>query len=153
MLRLIFLVTICLNWTALAVAKELPSFLKETVYSTDPSKCGDVTEDDSLQLSKEGIFGLEFACTFLGFQMDKDADTGEVYLAVAQANCGDDSGINRPDLVTLIHNKGEESVTVQSQNDYVLTELMQMMSARLEKPFNPETDALNYVSREYRICQ
>lgn len=153
MLRMIFLATFCLNLTAIGVAKELPTFLEDAVYSTDPSKCGDVTEDDSLQLSREGIFGFEFACTFQGFQLDRDADTGEVYLAIAQANCGDDTGINRPDLFTLIHDRTENSISVQSQNEYVLTELLQIMSARLEKPFDQENDALNFVSREYRLCQ
>lgn len=135
-----------------ATAKEMPAFLDGKVYSTDPSKCGDVTEDDSLQLSKEGIFGLEFGCTFLGFELDKDQDTGETYLAVARANCGDDSGINRPDNITLIV-QGADTITVQSQNEYIVSQAQILLSQRLPENIQLADEFPNFVSRDYKICK
>jgi hypothetical protein len=138
--------------TSSAIAKEVPAFLESKVYSTDPSKCGDVTEDNSLQLSKEGIFGLEFGCTFLGFELDKDKDTGETYLAIARANCGDDSGINRPDNITLIA-QGDDIITVQSQNEYIVSEAQILLSQRLPENIQLAEEFPSYVSRDYKICK
>ena len=131
-----------------AASQEVPAFLEGKIYSTNPAKCGDVQEDDSLQLSKEGIFGYEFGCTFLGFDMERDSDTGEIYLAVARANCGDDSGINRPDNFTLIAD-ANQSVRVQSQNEFVLSELLYLTNNKQ----NSTPEAVSFVSREYKLCQ
>lgn len=135
-----------------AMALDVPDFLKDKVYSTDPSKCGDATEDDSLQLSKEGVFGLEFGCTFLGFEVEADKDTGQLYLAVARANCGDDSGINRPDSITLIP-QDENTVTVQSQNEYIIAEAQLLLSQRLPENIKLADEFPSYVSRDYKICK
>ncbi len=135
-----------------ALAKDVPLFLKDKVYSTDPTKCGDATEDDSLQLSKEGIFGNEFGCTFLSFKQEADKDTGQIYLAVGHANCGDDSGINRPDNITLIP-QDENTITVQSQNEYIISEAQILLSQRLPEGTKLADSFPDYVSRDYKICK
>ena len=152
MLRVLLstLVFSCLAHTAMA--SDLPLFLKDKVYSTDPSKCGDVTKDDSLQLSKEGVFGVEFGCTFLGFDVEADKDTGKIYIAVARANCGDDSGINRPDNITLIP-QDENTISVQSQNEYIISEAQILLSQRLPENIKLADEYPNYVSRDYKICK
>ncbi len=152
MLRILISSMAILCFANSVLAKEVPVFLEGKVYSTDPSKCGDVTEDDSLQLSKEGIFGLEFGCTFLGFELDKDKDTGETYLAIARANCGDDSGINRPDNITLIA-QGEDTITVQSQNEYIVSEAQILLSQRLPENTQLAEAFPDYVSRDCKICK
>jgi len=134
-----------------ASATEVPDFLKDKVYSTDPSKCGDATEDNSLQLSKEGVFGLEFGCTFLGFDMEIDKDTGKTYLAIGRANCGDDSGVNRPDNITLVV-QSDEMITVQSQNEYLVSEAQLLLAQRLPENIKLADEFPNYVSRDYKIC-
>ena len=135
-----------------AIAKDLPDFLKDKVYSTDPSKCGDVTEDDSLQLSKEGVFGFEFGCAFLGFDVEKDADTGKTYIAVGRANCADDSGINRPDNITLV-DQGEGTISVQSQNEYIISQTRILLAQKLSENIEVAVNSPSYVSREYKICK
>ena len=152
MLR-VLLSTLAVSYLAQpAMALDVPAFLEGKVYSTNPSKCGDVTEDDSLQLSKEGIFGLEFGCTFLGFEVEADKDTGQVYLAIARSNCGDDSGINRPDNFTLIP-QDEETVTVQSQNEYIVSEAQLLLAQRLPENIKLAEEFPNYVSQDYKICK
>ena len=152
MLRVLISLFVVSSFALPAIASEVPAFLDGKVYSTDPSKCGDVTEDDSLQLSKEGIFGLEFGCTFLGFDLDKDKDTGETYLAVGRANCGDDSGINRPDNITLIA-QGENVITVQSQNEYIISEAQLLLSQRLPENIQLADEFPEFISRDYKICK
>lgn len=133
-------------------AKDIPDFLKDKVYSTDTSKCGDSTEDDSLQLSKEGVFGYEFGCTFFGFDMEVDKDTGKTYLAVGRANCGDDSGVNRPDLITLVV-QDETTISVQSQNEYTIAEAQQLISQRLPENVTIADEFPDYISRDYKLCK
>ena len=152
MLRLIFSSLAFSCCAVPALAMDVPEFLKGKVYSTDPSKCGDATEDDSLQLSKEGVFGLEFGCTFLGFDMETDKDTGKTYLAVGRANCGDDSGINRPDNITMIA-QDNETIAVQSQNEYIISEAQILLTQRLPENISLADEFPNYVSRDYKICK
>lgn len=135
-----------------AIAGALPDFLQDKVYSTDTSKCGDSTEDNSLQLSREGVFGVEFGCAFLGFDMDVDKDTGKTYLAVARANCGDDSGINRPDFITLVV-QDEQTISVQSQNEYTISQAQLLLSQRLPENIALQEEIPNYISRDYKICK
>jgi len=152
MLR-IFLSVLAVSCSApFASASDVPDFLKDRVYSTDPSQCGDTTQDTSLQLSREGVFGLEFGCTFLGFDIEKDKDTGRTYLAVGRANCGDDSGINRPDTITMIV-QNETSVTVQSQNEFVISEAQILLSQRLPENITLAGELPNYLSRNYTLCK
>ena len=152
MLRILISSLIFLCICSPSMATELPIFLKDKIYSTDPSKCGDAIEDDSLQLSQEGVFGLEFGCTFLGFDMDTDKDTGKTYLAIGRANCGDDSGINRPDNITMIA-QDDETITVQSQNEYIISEAQLLLSQRLPENISLADEFPNYISRDYKICK
>ncbi|MEL7428441.1 MAG: hypothetical protein AAFN43_00445 [Pseudomonadota bacterium] len=137
-----------------AVAQNIPEFLVGKVYSTDTSQCGDVVdaEGDVLQLSKEGIFGQEFGCTFTGFQFDRDPQTGRVYSVVATANCGDDSGISRPDLMTLSPYEEGGQVVVGSQNEYILGETEIMIAEKLGREF-PERNSYAWVSKTYNLCK
>lgn len=134
------------------MAKDIPDFLVDKVYSTDTSKCGDSTEDNSLQLSKEGVFGFEYGCTFFGFDMDVDKDTGKTYLAIGRANCGDDSGVNRPDLITLVV-QDETTISVQSQNEHTISEAQVLLSQRLPENIKLAAETPNYVSRDYKLCK
>lgn len=152
MLRVLAITLASFSFAPSAMAIDLPEFLKDKIYSTDPSKCGDATQDDSLQLSKEGVFGLEFGCTFLGFDLETDKDTGKTYLAVGRANCGDDSGINRPDKITLIA-QDDETITVQSQNEYIVSEAQLLLSQRLPENIKLADELPNYISRDYKICK
>ncbi|MGI9350296.1 MAG: hypothetical protein ACR2O3_01935 [Rhizobiaceae bacterium] len=133
-------------------AGEVPDFLKDRVFSTDTASCGDVSEGDGLQLTKEGIFGPEFGCTFLGFKEDRDEDTGRLYMVVALANCGDDSGINRPDNITLSPYLEGGQVIVQSQNEYVVSEVEFLIARKLDKEI-PEKSEYAWVSNTYELCE
>lgn len=137
-----------------AFANDVPDFLKGRIFSTDTASCGDVNDSDGdgLQLSKEGIFGPEFSCTFLGFQQDVDLDTGRVWGIVATVNCGDDSGINRPDLITLSPYIEGGQVIVQSQNEYVMSEVEILIAQKLGKEF-PEKSEYAWVSNTYNLCE
>ena len=135
-----------------AVAGEVPDFLKGRVFSTDTASCGDVSEGDGLQLTKEGIFGPEFGCTFLGFEEDRDRETGRLYMVVALANCGDDSGINRPDNITLSPYLEGGQVIVQSQNEYVISEVEYLIAQKLGQEI-PEKSEYSWVSDTYEICE
>jgi len=139
------------SWTV-AQASDVPGFLKGRIFSTDTKSCGDTSEGDGLQLSKEGIYGQEFSCQFLAFQTDADPDTGRIYAVVATANCSDDSGIMRPDLITLSPYIEGGQVIVQSQNEYVLSEVEIMIAQELGKAF-PEKSSFAWVSNTYNICE
>ncbi len=133
-------------------AGDLPEFLKQDVYTTDKKSCGDTDDADGLQLSKEGIFGQEFSCTFVRFDEDADPDTGQLFSVVATANCGDDSGITRPDMITLSPYAEEGQVMVQSQNEYILSEVEIMIALEFGNDV-PEKSGHFWVSNTYNICK
>ena len=135
-----------------ALADDVPDFLKGRVFSTDTRSCGDSSEGDGLQLSREGIYGPEFSCQFVGFKKDADPDTGRIYAIVATANCSDDSGISRPDLITLSPYIEGGQVIVQSQNEYILSEAEIMIAQQLGKDY-PEKSSYAWVSDTYNICE
>ncbi|MEM9329708.1 MAG: hypothetical protein AAGA53_00175 [Pseudomonadota bacterium] len=135
-----------------AFAKDVPEFLKGRVFSTDTASCGDVGEGDGLQLTREGIFGPEFSCTFLGFQTDQDPDTGRIWAVVANANCSDDSGISRPDNIALSPYIEGGEVYVQSQNEYLLSEAEILVAQKLGQEI-PEKSDYAWVSNTYKICE
>ena len=135
-----------------ALAQDVPDFLKGQVYSTDNESCGDNVEGEGLQLTGEGIFGPEFGCTFLGFTEDRDEETGRLNMIVATANCGDDSGINRPDMVTLSPYIEGGQVIVQSQNEYVVSEVEYLIAQKLGREL-PEKSEYAWVSQTYNICK
>ena len=64
----------------------------------------------------------------------------------------DDSGITRPDLISMSHYKDGGQVFVQSQNEYLLGEMEIMVSQQLEKGF-PEKNSFAWVSNTYNICK
>ncbi|MEM9279417.1 MAG: hypothetical protein AAGA76_12650 [Pseudomonadota bacterium] len=152
MLRLIGIVLLGLVSTAPAYARDVPDFLKGRVFSTDTASCGDVSEANGLQLTKEGIFGPEFSCTFLGFQKDADPDTGRLWGIVATANCSDDGGISRPDNMTLSPYIEGGEVYVQSQNEYVISETEIIIAQKLGQEI-PEKSEYAWVSNTYKLCE
>lgn len=137
-----------------AIAQDVPQFLVGKVYSTDVSQCGDIVdaEGDVLQLTKEGIYGQEFSCQFVGFRYDRDRETARIFSVIASANCSDDSGISRPDLITLSPYEEGGQVFVQSQNEYILGETEIMIAQQLGKDF-PEKSSYAWVSSTYNICK
>ena len=140
-------------FSTIAAASDVPDFLEKNMFATDTSKCQETIGHEGLQLSKDGIFGHEIGCRFLGFSQDKDPGTGEIYAVVAQANCGDDSGINRPDLFTLMPDTETKIVRVQSQNEYLISEMEIQISIAMGKTFDTEKHAFAYLSQEYQICK
>ncbi|MDJ0613777.1 MAG: hypothetical protein QNJ29_08860 [Rhizobiaceae bacterium] len=124
------------------------------MYSTDVAQCGDIVDTDgnALQLSGEGIFTEEFSCQFVGFKTDADKDTGRIFGVVATASCSDDSGISRPDLISMSPYEEGGQVIVQSQNEYLLGETEIIVAQQLEKPF-PEKNSYAWVSNTYNLCK
>ena len=103
-------------------AGEVPEFLANgQKYATDVKACtaegGD--ESEALVLSASGIAGYEFGCNFLQFLDVKDDTDGGAYQFLAISVCGDDSGVNRGDMITLTPSI-DDQVLVTSQNDYAL---------------------------------
>lgn len=138
--------------TSIAIAGDAPDFLKGRTFATDVESCSEASDGDGLLLTKQGIFGPEFGCSFLGFKEDRDPDTGRLFLVVATANCGDDSGINRPDMITLSPYIEGGQVIVQSQNEYVISEVEYLVATKLgQEP--PEKSEYAWVSDTYNLCE
>ena len=155
MLARLFLISgVMLSSGTVVFAGEVPTFLDGKLYSTDASQCGDIVDSngDTLQLSREGIYAEEFSCQFVDFKTDVDPQTGRVFGVVATASCSDDSGITRPDLISMSHYEDGGQVFVQSQNEYLLGETEIMIAQQLEKPF-PERNSYAWVSNTYNICK
>ena len=112
-----------------AMAAGVPEFLKGKRYTYSEETC--VGEDElpaeedadittTLEVNEAGIFAYEFGCIFLDF-WPGDTDSDMPFLQTVVASCGDDSGVTRPDLISLVFDTSEpESVTVTSQNEYVM---------------------------------
>jgi|GEM_PF-3106928 len=97
---------------------EAPDFLKHR-YAARPEACAttDEVEKRGLVIADEAISGTEFGCAFLTYTpvvWDENFPPQEY---VVLASCGDDSGITRPDLISIMQ-YGDE-LKVQSQNEYV----------------------------------
>lgn len=155
--QIFFVVSILPFFDSTALAAEpvsgTPELLLKYTFATDPQSCVEISETDGLQLDQSGIWGLEFGCKFLDFVADKDPDTGEVNVYVARVNCGDDSGINRPDMITLIFQSDPRKAIVQSQNEFVTSEAVRMSGyVNGSKSETPE-ELAGYVSREYALCE
>lgn len=144
-----------------ALAQDMPSvpdFLQDGArFARDLSACADGGDEGpdgverTLQVTEQGLFGYEIGCSFLRFLPDVDRETGEAFLWIATAACGDDSGINRPDSFALIFNDFSNTLTVQSQNEYVVAETL----FHLPQTDAAETDpyeAASYLSGEYTLC-
>ena len=113
---------------ATVMAAGPPEYLKGKRYFFSENACRyepepDTGEDTSflstLEVNETGIFGYEFGCEFLEF-WPGDAESDTPFIQTVLASCGDDSGITRPDVISLVFNTEEPSVTVQSQNEYVM---------------------------------
>ncbi len=137
-----------------ALAADVPRFLQGKVYSTNASQCGDTVNanPDTLQLSKEGIYGEEYSCQFLEFKTESDPSSGRIYSVVAIATCSDDSGITRPDLISMSPYEEGGQVIVQSQNEYIKGEMELMIAQQPGKDF-PEKNSHAWVSDTYNICK
>ncbi|MGD1935348.1 MAG: hypothetical protein ACFB0Z_12725 [Candidatus Phaeomarinobacter sp.] len=103
---------------AVAETTTAPDFLKHK-YAANPEACAksDAVEKRGLVIADGSISGTEFGCAFLTYTpvvWDKDFPPQEY---VVLASCGDDSGITRPDHLSII-NYGDK-LQVQSQNEYV----------------------------------
>lgn len=110
-----------------AVAADTPDFLKDK-YASDPAACkaGDGAEESgALTLDKDGFSGTEFTCSFLDFW--NELQDGKVVGHVALMSCGDDSGVTRPDFVTIVPEE-DGTLRVQSQNEYLITESSAMVA-------------------------
>lgn len=112
-------------------------FLKGQRFTYSENACKgepepEVTDDlailSTLEVNEAGVFGYEFGCEFLQFLPGGDSPYQTVI-----ASCGDDSGITRPDMITLLYSEEPQSVTVQSQNEYVMGQ--------------------TFISRTYPICK
>ena len=133
-------------------ASDVPDFLKGRVFSTEVESCGDSTDGDGLQLTKEGIYGPEFSCQFVAFNTDSDPDTGRIYSVIATANCSDDTGISRADMITLSPYIEGGQVIVQSQIEYIKGEVEIMIAEKLGQAY-PEQPGYNWVSDTYNLCE
>ncbi|MCB1464765.1 MAG: hypothetical protein KDJ90_20660 [Nitratireductor sp.] len=110
--------------STLAHADAIPSFLSDgQKYVTDIKACTAevVEETDILQLTKDGVFGYEYGCNFVQFMDVRDVGDGKVYQYLAISACGDDSGVTRPDMFTMMPSD-EGRLYITSQNEY-LTQL------------------------------
>jgi len=95
----------------------MPDFLKHT-YAANAAACDSTGHEKAGLAIKDGLIsGTEFGCAFLTYTpvvWDPDYPPSEY---VVLASCGDDSGITRPDLISIIHSG--DTLRVQSQNEYV----------------------------------
>ncbi len=114
---------------AIGLAQELPQYLASgKTFSSDWRACVGFVDGNapvcSYTLYRSGNYGYEFSCIFVDFKPVIDASgTGEVWGHIATANCGDDSGVSRPDVFILSFY--ENQITVTSQNDYLYDLLRQ----------------------------
>ena len=154
--RKLALVALCTSLAAPAFAGELPAFLKDKKYATDAIACSaDHGENEvgALAIDKAGIFGYEFGCTFLEFWHHSDAE-GALLDVTALVSCGDDSGITRPDMITIIKDS-DETLRVQSQNEFVQGELAAMSAPTPAEGEEDSDEPINFdfVSATYTLCK
>lgn len=143
--------TIC---ATAAYAQAVPSFLEGTrLYSRDVGFCpgnpNPPATEGTLQVSKAGIYGYELGCTFLSLKPEKDPESGVIYSWQAQAQCGDDSGITRPDVFALYEDQAGSTIIVQSQNEYVLGTMLSIT----ERPDDTDPfEQASWLSGTYTLC-
>jgi hypothetical protein len=132
--------------TGNAFASEVPDFLsKGQTYATDWKACVGFADggapDDSNTLDKNGIFGYEFGCTFVEFKpvIFEGRTTGHLITA----SCGDDSGINRPDIFDVY--VYDNIVTATSQNDYIYDTLRQREDG--------DGASWGFINKQFEMCQ
>ncbi len=134
-----------------ALAGDMPDLLAKK-YATDPAACNGqkgLEEVDGLVIDKTGVTGVEFSCSFLDFWSDKTGTT-------ALVSCSDDSGITRPDFLSIV-DVGNGEIRVQSQNEFIMgTVALNLAPPPAEdgKEESEDSGALNfdYVSGIYALC-
>lgn len=138
---------------AMAEAPQIPPFLDGTaVFSRSAELCpgGEPSEIEGyLHVNKSGLYGYELGCTFLQFLPERDPESKDIYGWLVIAQCGDDSGITRPDMFSLHYNESGPSLTVQSQNEYVASSVLLLTGQDTGE--DPYLDP-NFLSGEYRLC-
>ncbi|MBB4305552.1 hypothetical protein GGD81_004632 [Rhodobium orientis] len=155
MLRKTAIVAMILTGTALpALAGQMPDFLAKK-YATDAAACkGQEAQEESgaLVLDKTGIFGTEFGCSYRDFWGGKD---GTVTVLVS---CSDDSGVTRPDLLSVIREQNGE-LRVQSQNEFVMGEVALSLTPvpetdgqQTDEPAEDVVPNFEYVTGTYTPC-
>lgn len=134
-----------------ALAGDMPDLFNKK-YATDPAACKAAQgseQVDALVLDKTGIFGLEFSCTYVDFWSGKDGVT------TVLVTCGDDTGITRPDLLSVIDD-GNGEIRVQSQNEFVMSSVANGLAPPPAEDGKDETDngeiSFDYVSGTYALC-
>ena len=133
----------------------VPPFLEGgAVYARDIAYCpgkadpGEGAVEDTLSVSKAGLYGYELGCTFLQFLAERDPETKEIFSWQALAQCGDDSGVTRPDAFTLIADADGAELRVQSQNEYVAGTVAALMN---EGDFDRFMQS-QFLSGSYKLC-
>ena len=135
-----------------SLAADAPAFLNDK-FASDPEACkkdANMEELDALTIDKSGIFGFEFGCTFLEFWNEQQ--DGKTKSTIALASCGDDSGIIRPDMITMIL-EGEGELRVQSQNEYAITEAIASLSQGAGENAGEDFQPYEYVTATYTKCK
>lgn len=129
-----------------AYSAEVPDFLSNgQTYATDWKACVGFADgnapDNANTLDKTGIFGYEFGCTFVEFKpvIFEGRTTGHLITA----SCGDDSGINRPDIFDVYFYDG--IVTATSQNDYIYDTLRPREDG--------DGESWGFVNKQFEMCQ
>jgi len=160
MIRTVALAAILAVAPTALMAADSPDLLKRK-FATDPAACkaeAGADDADALTLDKTGIYGVEFSCSFLDFWPHLGSD-GKIADVVVLASCGDDSGITRPDLITIVPQSPEE-LQVQSQNEYVQTEVAASLAPAPADNggdnANAEDDnvpSFDYVTATYTLCK
>lgn len=126
-----------------------PEYLLKFNFATDVKACVQIGESDALMVNETGIWGQEFGCSFVAFHQD----SRDEFLHVATANCSDDTGVNRPDLISFLYDDDQQIIQIQSQNEFVIEEAVRMSgfingsTAEISEPLD------SYVSRDYKICE
>lgn len=128
-------------------AGDFENFIGDRIFTTDKKNCSEEgrIEPRGLYLDAGNIIGYEFGCTFLQSWRDVDAQNTELSMFVVLANCGDDSGFNRPDMFTIIQSFPDDPLTVTSQNEY--TAMMAHPDA------DDAEDRHLFASGEYELCR
>lgn len=110
-----------LVYSAASYAQDTGYFLSGK-YTSDksPQKRCDAERDEGnyLVLDRDGIRNFALSCDFITFNIRP----GDFVTHIVVASCGDDSGVTRGDLITLIP-ETDGRIRVQSQNEYVASEI------------------------------
>ena len=160
MYRMTALMTVliaALGASASAQDADAPDFIDGT-YATDPKACkadANPEETQALTIDSNGIYGFEFGCTFLDNWSELNGEETTGYIALA--SCGDDSGIIRPDFISIIP-EGDDELRVQSQNEYAISEALALSKPGKNEPAKEgeaeaeDESSYEFVSAIYKKC-